>query len=192
MSDAAKQEKRATYEDILKLPENVVGEIINGELFVSPRPSSKHALAATRLTGKLEPFYGGMGRGGPGGWWIIVEPEIHVGKKPNEEVFVPDLAGWRKEKMPEFPDVAFFDLAPDWVCEILSSSNMRLDRTKKVPLYASFGVKHLWLINPRDKTLEVFRLETGRWALLSNYAEVDKVKAEPFQDMEFDLGHLWE
>ena len=191
MSDAVKQKKKATYEDILKLPENMVGEIIDGDLYVSPRPSSKHALAASRLTGKLEPSYGGGGKG-PGGWWIITEPEIHLGEKPIEEIFVPDLAGWRKEKMPVFPDVAFFDLAPDWVCEILSPSNMRLDRTKKVPLYASFGVKHLWLINPRDKTLEVLRLEAGRWVLLSSYAEVDKVKAEPFQDMEFDLGNLWE
>lgn len=191
MSDVVKQKKKATYEDILKLPENRVGEIIDGELYMSPRPSSKHALAASRLTGKLEPSYGGGGKG-PGGWWIITEPEIHLGKKPNEEIIVPDLAGWRKEKMPEFPDVAFFDVVPDWVCEILSVSNMRLDKTKKVPLYASSGVKHLWLINPRDKTLEVFRLENGIWGLLSNYAEADKVKAEPFQDMEFDLGNLWE
>lgn len=191
MSDAVKKTKKATYDDILKLPDNMVGEIIGGELYVSPRPSSKHALALSRLTGKLEPSFGGGGEG-PGGWWIITEPEIHLGNKPNEEVFVPDLAGWRKETMPEFPDSAFFDITPDWVCEILSPSNMRLDRTKKVPLYASFGVKHLWLINPRDKTLEVFRLENSRWTLLSSYAEVDKVRVEPFQDMEFDLGTLWE
>lgn len=190
MSDAVQSKKKATYDDVLKLSENMVGEIIDGELYVSPRPSSKHALAASRLTGKLEPLYGGAGNG-PGGWWIITEPEIHFGKNPNEEIFVPDLAGWHKEKMPVFPDVAFFDVTPDWICEILSPSNMRLDRTKKVPLYATLGVKHLWLINPRDKTLEVFRLETGRWVLLSNYAEIDTVKAEPFQEMEFDLGNLW-
>jgi len=191
MSDAVPRKRKATYDDILKLPQNRVGEIIDGELYVSPRPSSKHALAASRLTGKLEPSFGGGGKG-PGGWWIITEPEIHLGQKPNEEILVPDLAGWRKDKMPEFPDVAFFDVIPDWVCEILSASNMRLDRTKKVPLYASFGVKHLWLINPRDRTLEVFRLEKSQWVVLSNYAEGDKVKAEPFQDMELDLGNLWE
>jgi Uma2 family endonuclease len=190
MSDPAKQNRKATYDDILKLPENMVGEIIGGELFVSPRPANKHALAATRLTGKLEPKFGGGGEG-PGGWWIISEPEIHVGKKPDEEVYVPDLAGWRRERMPEYPDAPFFELVPDWVCEILSPSNMRLDRTKKVPQYASLGVKHLWLINPRDKTLEVLRLENGKWVLLSTHVEADKVTAEPFQSMEFDLGALW-
>ena len=190
MSDPAKQNRKATYDDILKLPENMVGEIIGGELFVSPRPANKHALAATRLTGKLEPKFGGGGEG-PGGWWIISEPEIHVGKKPDEEVYVPDLAGWRRERMPEYPDAPFFELIPDWVCEILSPSNMRLDRTKKVPRYASLGVKHLWLINPHDKTLEVLRLENSRWILLSTHIEADKVTAEPFQAMEFDLGALW-
>lgn len=190
MSDPAKQKRRATYDDILKLPENMVGEIIGGELFVSPRPANKHALAATRLTGKLEPKFGGGGEG-PGGWWIISEPEIHVGKKPDEEVYVPDLAGWRRERMPNYPDAPFFELVPDWVCEILSPSNMRLDRTKKVPQYASLGVKHLWLINPSDKTLEVLRLENGKWVLLLTHIEADKVTAEPFQAMEFDLGALW-
>jgi Uma2 family endonuclease len=190
MSDFAKQNRRATYDDILKLPKNMVGEIIGGELFVSPRPASKHALAASRLTGKLEPSFGGGGSG-PGGWWIISEPEIHIGNKPNEEVYVPDLAGWRRERMPEFPDVPFFEMIPDWVCEILSPSNMRLDRTKKVPQYAVLGVKHLWLINPRDKMLEVFRLEGDKWSLLSTYIEADKVRVEPFEAMEFDLGSLW-
>lgn len=190
MSNPVKQHKKATYDDILKLPENMVGEIIGGELFVSPRPANKHALAATRLTGKLGPTFGGGGEG-PGGWWIISEPEIHVGKKTEEEVYVPDLAGWRRERMPEYPDAPFFELVPDWVCEILSPSNMRLDRTKKVPQYASLGVKHLWLINPRDKTLEVLRLESGKWILLSTHVEADKVIAEPFQAMEFDLGALW-
>lgn len=190
MSTPAKQNRRATYDDILALPENMVGEIIGGELFVSPRPANKHALAATRLTGKLEPKFGGGGEG-PGGWWIISEPEIHLGKKPDEEVYVPDLAGWRRERMPDYPDAPFFELVPDWVCEILSPSNMRLDRTKKVPQYASLGVKHLWLINPRDKTLEVLRLENGKWVHLSMHVEADKVTAEPFQAMEFDLGALW-
>ncbi len=190
MNDPAKQNRKATYDDILKLPENMVGEIIGGELFVSPRPANKHALAATRLTGKLEPKFGGGGEG-PGGWWIISEPEIHVGKKADEEVYVPDLAGWRRERMPDYPDAPFFELVPDWVCEILSPSNMRLDRTKKVPQYASLGVKNLWLINPRDKTLEAFRLEGGRWVVISQHVESDKVRVEPFEAMEFDLGSLW-
>jgi Uma2 family endonuclease len=190
VSETAELKRRATYDDVLKLPENMVGEIIDGELFVSPRPASKHALAASRLTGKLEPTFGGGGEG-PGGWWIIAEPEIHRGKKPNEEIYVPDLAGWKRESMSEYPDVAYFEIIPDWVCEILSPSNMRLDRTKKVPLYAELGVRHLWLINPRDKMLETFRLEGGKWSLLSTYVEAGKVHAEPFEAIELGLATLW-
>lgn len=103
MTDALQKKKKATYDDILKLPENVIGEIMDGELFVSPRPRPEHALVLARLTGKLEPSFGGGGGQGPGGWWILTEPEIHLGKKPDEDVFVPDLAGWRKERMPKLP-----------------------------------------------------------------------------------------
>lgn len=191
MSDSAKLKRPATYDDIANLPANVVGEIIGGELFVSPRPSSKHALALSSLCEELIGPFSKKKGGGPGGWWIISEPEVHSGKKPKEEVYVPDLAGWRRERMPEYPDVPFFEIIPDWVCEILSPSNMRLDRTKKMPQYASLGVKHLWLINPRDKTLEVFQLEAGKWTVLSTHVEEDKVRAEPFEAMEFDLAALW-
>ena len=93
--------------------------------------------------------------------------------------------------MPEVPDAPYFEIIPDWVCEILSPSNMRVDRTKKVPQYAALGVKNLWLINPRDKTLETFRLEGGKWVVLSQHVEADKVRVEPFEAMEFDLGTLW-
>lgn len=192
MSDAIQKKKKATYEDILKLPENVVGEIIDGELFVSPRPRPEHALASVRLAGKLEPSFRGGGKQGSGGWWILTEPEIHLGKKPDEDTFVPDVAGWRKERMPKLPPEAYFTMVPDWVCEILSSSNARLDRVKKVPKYAEYGVKYLWLINPRDRTLEAFRLEHCAWTLIQTFVEADKVKIQPFEAMEFDLGSLWE
>lgn len=190
MSDAVQKKKKATYEDILKLPENMVGEIIDGELYVSPRPRPQHALAATNLTKELGPFFS---RGGtPGGWWILSEPEIHLGKEPDEDTFVPDLAGWRKERMPKLPTEAFFTMVPDWVCEILSPSNARLDRVKKVPKYAEYGVKHLWLINLRDKMLEAFRLENQAWVLIQTFVEADKVRIQPFEAMEFDLSSLWE
>ncbi len=192
MSDVLRKKKKATYEDILKLPENVVGEIIDGELFVSPRPRPEHALATARLTGKLEPSFGGGGGQGPGGWWILTEPEIHLGKKTDEDTLVPDLAGWRKERMPKLPSEAYFTMVPDWVCEILSPSNARLDRVKKVPKYAQYGVKYLWLVNPREKTLEVFRLENSAWVLIQTFVEADKVKIQPFEAVEFDLGSLWE
>lgn len=189
MSDPVKQKKKAIHEDILNLPDNVVGEIVNGELFVSPRPSGPNIYAASSLCEELiGPFSKGKS-GGPGGWWILVEPEIEF--KKDTQHFVPDLAGWRKERMVNLPEKHVFTVAPDWVCEVLSPSNMRLDKTEKAPKYASFGVKYLWFINPRDKTLDVLRLEAGKWVLLSSYTEADKVRAEPFQEWEFDLGSLW-
>jgi Uma2 family endonuclease len=190
MSDLAKQNRRATYDDIKKLPENMVGEIIDGELYVSPRPRPQHAFAAANLTGKLVPSFGGGGT--PGGWIILAEPELHLGPDENDKVFVPDLAGWKKDRLPKLPEEAFIAVVPNWICEILSPSNARLDRVIKVPRYASFGVEHLWLIDPRDKTLEAFVLESRKWVLLGSYADADKVRVPPFEAMEFDLGALWE
>ena len=190
MSDAVKKKKKATYDDILKLPDNVVGEIIDGELYVSPRPHPRHALAASSLCAELVgPFSKGKG-GGPGGWIILLEPELHLGTE--NEFFVPDIAGWKKERLPRLPEEAHISVIPNWVCEILSPSNARLDRVKKVPRYASLGVEYLWLINPRDKLLEAFRLEKGQWLLLTSHTDTDKVRVAPFEAMEFDLGSLWE
>lgn len=190
MSRTVKRQKKATYDDILKLPENMIGEIIDGELFVSPRPNPQHALVATNLPVKLVPFFG---RGGtPGGRLILVEPELHLGSDPNDQVFVPDLAGWKKDRMPTLPKEAHITIVPDWICEILSPSNARVDRIIKVPKYASLGVGHLWLINPKEKTLDTFRLEDGKWMLFQSFIDSDKVRAEPFEAIEFDLGALWE
>jgi Uma2 family endonuclease len=179
--------KPATYEDILALPENVVGEIVDGELHVSPRPASPHALAASSLgTDVFSAFH--RGRGGPGGWVILFEPELHIGG----QVTVPDLAGWRRERMPEIPDVPFFELAPDWICEVISPSTSRLDRVKKLPHYARWGVGHLWLVDPLQRTLEVFKLNGGgNWELLSTHSDDDKVRAVPFDAIELDLALLW-
>ncbi len=135
--------KRATYEDVLNAPENKVAEILDGELFLSPRPAPRHAVAAVGCSGALgRPFDDGVG--GPGGWWILDEPELHFG----EQVVVPDLAGWRRERLPAMPDEAFFSLAPDWVCEVLSPSTERIDRGRKLRIYAEAGVAHAWLVNP--------------------------------------------
>jgi Uma2 family endonuclease len=183
MSSVAK--RRATYEDLLRVPDHEVAEILDGELHVSPRPGSRHALAASRLGSELGgPF--DRGRGGPGGWWILDEPELHFG----EEVLVPDLAGWRRERLPEFPDTAAFTLAPDWVCEVASPSTERLDRAKKMPAYAREGVPHFWLVNPLARTLEVYRLAEGRW-VLGTYEGDARVRAEPFDAVELELGGLW-
>ena len=177
----------ATYQDLLDLPEHVVGEIIDGELVVSPRPASPHAMAASVLGVDLGgPFMRGHG-GGPGGWVILLQPELHmVG-----QVMVPDWAGWRRERMREVPDAPFFELAPDWICEVLSPSTARLDRTRKMHHYARAGVRHIWFVDPTPQTLEVFRLDGEGWRLVLTAAEKDKVRAEPFGAIELDLAPLW-
>jgi Uma2 family endonuclease len=179
--------REATYADIESLPPNVVGEIIAGELYVSPRPAVKHTRASSRLGGELGgPF--DRGRGGPGGWVLLDEPELHLQK----DVLVPDLAGWRRERMPQLPEGVGITLAPDWVCEVLSPSTERLDRARKMAVYAREGVRHLWLVDPAPQTLEVYRLENGRWSLLDTQAGTVSVRAEPFEALALELGALWE
>src|SRR5438874_10508579 len=136
--------KPATYEDLLRLPEHLVGEIIDGELFASPRPAARHSLAASMLGGDLSVTFGRNPRGGGGasGWWILDEPELHFGK----DVVVPDLAGWRRERMPKVPDTAAIELPPDWVCEVVSPSTARIDRTRKMRVFKRVKVDHLWLL----------------------------------------------
>jgi len=178
--------RAATYEDLLKVPDHLVAELIDGELYTSPRPASRHARASSVLGMKLGTAFD-SGGGGPGGWWIIDEPELHLGAN----AIVPDLAGWRRERMPIFPDVAVFDLAPDWLCEVQSSGTARIDRVKKLPIYKEHRVQHVWLLDPVDRTLEVLRLEGDRWVVAGNYAGDDSVRAEPFEAVEIDLGALW-
>ena len=177
----------ATYQDILALPDYVNGEIVDGELFVSPRPGPKHTVASSTLGIDLGgPFQ--RGRGGPGGWWILDEPELHLGG----DVLVPDLAGWRRERMPHTPASAWFDLAPDWVCEVLSPSTAILDRTRKLPVYARERVSWLWLIDPRNRTLEVLRLEGESWLVAGSYGGDQKAHLPPFDAIELELEALWD
>ncbi len=185
MNGPAKRD--ATYEDILALPENLVGQILNGQLHTHPRPAPKHTLACSALTGSLwNPFHGGTG--GPGGWWILDEPELHL----RGDIIVPDIAGWRRERMPALPETAWFELAPDWSCEILAPSTARTDRALKMPAYARERVPHLWLVDPDARTLEVYHLqENGHWLLLSTLKEDDPVKQPPFEAITFSLGSLW-
>ncbi len=179
--------REATYEDLEKLPPNVIGELIGGELYASPRPRMRHSQVMFRLGSRLSPFEEGQGEGGPGGWWFAVEPELHLGR----DVLVPDLAAWRRERVPEVPDVVGMELAPDWACEVLSPSTERLDRTRKMAVYAREGVKHLWLINPSLQSLEVYRLEGGRWLLLGTHEGAVTVQAEPFEALALKLGAVW-
>jgi Uma2 family endonuclease len=184
---SATAKRPATYEDLQRLPENVVGEIIDGELVVSPRPALRHAAAASALGGDLATTFGRHGGSGPGGWIILAEPEVHI----VGQVLVPDLAGWRRERLPQLPDAAFLDVAPDWVCEVLSSSTVARDRTSKTRHYAGAGVGHLWFVDPSAETLEVYRLEAGAWRLVGGFAGAVKVRAEPFEGLELDLGNSW-
>ncbi len=191
MPDAAHEKRRkATYQDLMEVPDHLVAEIIDGELITSPRPASPHALASSvLLTDLVGPFHFGTGGGGegPGGWWILVEPEFHFG----EEVVVPDLAGWRRERMPVLPNVAAFELAPDWVCEVVSPSTVRLDRVRKMAVYAREKVTHLWLLDPLAQTLEVYRLEADGWFVVSTHAGAERVRAEPFDAVELDMTRWW-
>ena len=178
--------KPATYEDILALPEHVVGEIVDDELFVSPRPASPHALASSALGEELGPPFK-RGRGGPGGWIILDEPELHL----RRDILVPDLAGWRRDRMPEVPNVAFFTLAPDWACEVPSPSTARLDRGKKLAVYARERVANLWFIDPLARTLEILRLDGDTFRIIQVAEGDGKVRAEPFDAIELDLSILW-
>ena len=176
----------ATYQDVLDAPENRVAEVVDGDLYTSPRPTMRHALASSRLGGELGgPF--DRGRGGPGGWWIIFEPELHFG----DDVLVPDIAGWRRERMPDFPDAAFATLPPDWVCEVLSPSTRELDLHGKRAIYARESVTHLWLVDPLDRVLEAFELRDGLWALIATAKDEEPVCVPPFDAITFSLGELW-
>ena len=157
------------YKELQALPENQVGEIINGSLHANPRPAGPHGRAASVL-GMLigNPF--DIGSGGPGGWWIIDEPELHFG----EQVLVPDIAGWRHETLPEIPHDHRFRVVPDWVCEVLSPSTGRTDRIEKMPIYAEVGVGFLWLADPVLYTLETYRLVNRNWTLTGSYKDATR------------------
>ena len=178
--------KAATYQDVLDAPAHMVAEIVAGELYAHPRPANLHGLASSVMARRIgSPFDDGVG--GPGGWWIVFEPELHLGG----DILVPDLAGWRRDKMPKFAVGAFFEIAPDWVCEVLSPSTRQLDQRGKRAAYAREVVSHLWFVDPDARTLEAFALRDDQWVLLASLAEADPVSVEPFEAITFNLGDLW-
>jgi Uma2 family endonuclease len=182
--------RRATYEDLLEVPDNLVAEIIDGQLYTSPRPSPRHAQASSTLGGDLTVSFSRRTSGpdGPGGWWILDEPELHFG----DDVVVPDLAGWRRERLEQIPDEAFFTVAPDWVCEVLSPRTERLDRVEKKRIYAREGVDSLWLVNPIAQTFEVLRRVDDRWQEIAVHGGDQRVRVEPFDAVELDMSRWWE
>lgn len=178
--------RNATYEDVLAVPAHQVAELVFGALEVNPRPAGPHAAAASALGEELGPPFK-RGRGGPGGWILLDEPEVHLGG----DILVPDLGGWRRERLPAIANEPFFTLAPDWICEVLSPSTARLDRTDKLMIYARERVRHAWLVDPLQRTLEILRLEGQRWLILGTHRDEARVRAEPFDAFELDLGVLW-
>lgn len=176
----------ATYEDLLKVPDHLVAEILDGELYATPRPALRHARTATMLAAAIvNPF--DRGHGGPGGWLFLTEPELHL----HADVAVPDLAGWRRIHLPAIPDAPFLTVAPDWVCEVISPSTEAIDRGRKRTIYAREGASHLWLINPASETLEVLALAEERWTLVATYVGSAAVRADPFDALALDLSALW-
>ncbi|WP_438039208.1 Uma2 family endonuclease [Sorangium sp. So ce128] len=194
MGQPAEKQRRATYAELEAVPANKVAELIGGVLHVLPRPAPRHANASSVLGIKIGgPF--GLGDGGPGGWWILDEPELRFPDPtaPGEiDALVPDLAGWRRERMPELPETAYFALAPDWICEVLSPSTASVDRDEKMPIYAREGVRYAWLVDPIARTLEVFSLVSGRgFGPAAVHRDAARVRVEPFEAVELDLSVLW-
>lgn len=178
--------RAATYSDLEAVPDHLVAEIIDGVLETHPRPRPRHARATTRLgAGLMEPFE--RGRGGPGGWIFMFEPELHLGT----DVAVPDLPGWRSERLTSEPSEPFITIAPDWVCEVLSPSTARLDRGPKRRLYAAAGIGHLWLLDPNEGELEAFERAGHRWLLLATIQRGEDVRAAPFEALPFPLDDLF-
>jgi Uma2 family endonuclease len=178
--------KSATYADLCDLPDRFIAEILDGDLYGSPRRALPHAHAASALGALLGlPFF--VDQNGPGGWVILDQPEVHFGG----DVLVPDLAGWRRDRMPRVPDAAYFTPGPDWVCELLSPATEALDRGKKLRIYAREGVAHAWLVDPTLRTLEIWSLTSQKLALTQTYEGTAPIRAVPFEAVELDLGALW-
>jgi Uma2 family endonuclease len=186
MNEPSTSRRPATYQDVLDAPPNLVAELVQGALHLHPRPASRHARASLKLGARLDdPFENGIG--GPGGWYLAIEPELHLG----EDVVVPDVAGWRRERMREYPDVPAIDLAPDWVCELLSPATRHFDLTVKRELYGARGVGHLWLIDPGARTLDAFELRDAAWVRIAALQDAAEVRVAPFAAIGFPLAALW-
>jgi Uma2 family endonuclease len=176
----------ATYADIEALPPHVTGEILFGVLHSYRRPAPTHAHTVGALQAELGANFGHR-KLGSRGYLFLREPELHLGP----HVIVPGIAGWRRERMPKLPGTAFIETSPDWVCEVMSPSTRRKDRTDKLAIYAAFGVGHCWYVDPSLQTLEVFELTGSKWLLTATLKDADPVCAPPFEAHTFALDVLW-
>ncbi|MGD2114698.1 MAG: Uma2 family endonuclease [Acidobacteriota bacterium] len=175
------------WEDILAAPEDLTAEVLGGELITSPRPHPRHGRVQAVMSAELSgPF--DVGRGGPGGWWILIEPDVAFGA---HDIVAPDLVGWRRKRMPAFPDEQPIFARPDWICEVLSPRTAGRDRTAKADLYLRAGVPHYWLVDPQARTLEAFEREDDRWARLGAWSDGDDAAIPPFDAIEIPVGDLF-
>jgi len=182
---------RATYEDILRAPEHMIAELIGGELVLSPRPAGRHARASSMMGGDLSGAFGRRkGGSGPGGWLIIDEPELHLeGILP--DVYVPDLAGWRRERMDEVPERHEFRVCPDWVCEVFSPSSASRDLLVKGTAYLRAGVPWMWTVDPVQRMVDVYRAGDGVWQHAGHFEGDVEARLPPFEAVGFDLSEWW-
>lgn len=180
----------ATYEDLLALPEGARGEIVAGELQLSPSPRPRHSRTQRALCGFIgRPFDDDDGHGGPGGWWILTEVDVRLSP---HDIVRPDLAGWRRDRLGADPwDTLPIDVIPDWICEVLSPSNAAHDRVTKRRLYARHRVPYYWLVDPQTRTLEALRLEGELWVETGSWGEGDVARVEPFDAIALDVGRLF-
>ena len=177
----------ATYEDLFGIPDNLIGEIFDGELITQPRPAPKHARAASAIGAILFNNFDYKPRGDDGGWWILYEPECHLAS----DIVVPDIAGWRESTMHSLPETAWFGIRPDWVCEVISPATGKYDRGVKREIYAREGVGYYWIVDPIERFVEVFVLQRGSWVLSETGFDQQLVNLVPFEALPFDLSVLW-
>lgn len=183
---AGRRQRSATYEDLVAAPPDQIAELVEGFVYLAPRPAPRHSNATSVLTALLNDAFH-QGRSGPGGWWILFEPEVHLG----DDVLVPDIAGWRRERLSALPDTPWFDLAPDWVCEVISPSTEAFDRDRKMPIYAAAGVGHLWIVDPEARTVEIHQRDDAGWRRIAVHSGAEKLAAEPFDALAIALAALW-
>lgn len=184
MGEAAK--RIATYNDLLAVPAHLLAEIVDGELYTQSRPAMLEAATATALSAWSHTRFH-SGENGPGGWWIVHEPEVHLGA----DICVPDIAGWRKSRMPRYPKTAFVSVPPDWICEVLSPSTEAFDRAMKMTVYAREGVNYAWLVNPLERLLEAYELGNKLWVRIAVHVHSECVRVRPFEEVELNLASLW-
>ena len=178
----------ATWDDLVRTPDDGrVYEVFDGEIEASPRPSPEHGRTQAVLSGKIGGPYD-HDIGGPGGWWILIEPDVMLER---HQIVVPDVVGWKRVRLPDLTAERPIATVPDWICEVISPSDRGRDRVRKADLYLRVGVPYYWIIDPGDRTLEAFEANAGRWVRLGAWTDGDTPRIAPFDAIEFDVAGLF-